>query len=112
MLLSYLLAAAAGGLLGAGIGYLLSKYLEDAIEWFKSAWQSISRATRAVGILYRRGKRLFKAIVVALIGGETEIYEPTGGGDVGVEVTKDDMSPEAWRYLQENDYIPVERYGY
>lgn len=111
MLLSYLLAVAAGGLLGAGIGYLLSKYLETAIEWFKTAWRSISRSIRAVGILYRRGKRLFKAIVVELIGGETEIYEPTGGDD-GVEVTKDDMSPEAWNFLQDEDYLPIERYGY
>lgn len=97
-----------GALLGAGIGYLLSKYLDQAIEWFDNAWKQISRIRRAAGILIRRGNRLFKVFVTQLFNGEIESYEERG--DQGVEVDWDELSDEAKKALSEDEFIPVSRY--
>lgn len=97
-----------GALLGAGIGYLLSKYLDRAKEWFNNAWRHISRISRAVGILVRRGNRLFKVFVTQLFNGEIESYEEEG--DEGVEIDWDELSDEAKEALSEDEYIPISRY--
>lgn len=97
-----------GALLGAGIGYLLSQYLDRAKEWFDRAWRQISRISRAVGILVRRGNRLFKVFVTQFFNGEVESYEEEG--DKGVEIDWDDLSDEAKEALSEDEFIPVSRY--
>lgn len=97
-----------GALLGAGIGYLLSQYLDKAKEWFDYAWRNISRICRALGILVRRGNRLFKVFVTQLYNGEIESYEEEG--DEGVEVEWDDLSDEAKKALSEDEFIPISSY--
>ncbi len=108
MLFTYLGYILLGGAIGAAVGYLLAEYLENAKEWFDYAWQHISRITRAVGILYRRGKRLFKAFIVEKFNGEYSTYEPEE--DDGVEVDWNELSEAAKKALEEDEYIPVQRY--
>lgn len=109
-LLYYLGAAAVGALIGAGVASLLSKYLDKAKEWFNKAWHGISRVSRAVGILVRRGNRLFKRFVAQLFNDEVEEYYDEN--DDGVEIKRDELSPEALQALDEDDYLLVETYGF
>ena len=93
-------------ILGAGIGYALAKYLEKAKEWFQKLWLEISRISRAVGILMRRGNRLFKVFVTQAFNGEIEAYEDPE--DEGEEIEWDELSDEAKKALLDDDFIPVE----
>jgi len=100
------------GLLGAAAGYFIgkaiAKYVEAALNWFKSVKNQISRLLRAAGILYRKGTRMFKALIVQLTNGEEEQYIDTE--DEGVEIDKEELSEEAYKALYEDDYIVVETY--
>ncbi len=102
-------AALVGAALGYAIGSAIANYLDKAKNWFQQAWNSISKISRAVGILVRRGNRLFKQFVVETFGGEVDVYEPTD--DSGVEVKEEELSDEARNALfGEDGYIPVAYY--
>lgn len=100
------------GLLGAAAGYFIgkavAKYVEKALEWFQAVRNQVSRISKAVGILYRKGTRMFKAFIVQLINGEEEQY--VDSGDEGVEIKKDELSEEAYKALYEDDYVVVKTY--
>ncbi|MBD5325236.1 MAG: hypothetical protein HDS04_00980 [Bacteroides sp.] len=107
-LLYYLGAGLLGTAAGYFIGKAIAKYVEAALDWFKSVKSQISRVLRAAGILYRKGTRMFKALIVQLTNGEDEQYIDTE--DEGVEINKDELSEEAYKALYEDDYIVVETY--
>lgn len=109
-LLYYGLAALAGGLIGYGVGSLIAKYLDKAKEWFNRVWRGLSRVSRAVGILVRQGNRLFKRFVAQLLNGEVEEYYDEN--DKGVEIQWGDLSDEAKKALDEDEYLVVETYGF
>lgn len=101
-------AVVLGGLIGAGIGYALAKYIDKAKEWFSRLWREITRISRAIGILVRRGNRLFKVFVTKALNGEVEAYEDPQ--DEGEEIKWEDLTDEAKEALQEDDYITVAVY--
>lgn len=107
-LLYYLGAAVLGGVAGYFIGQALVKYWEKAKEWFDQAWRGIARITRAVGILIRKGNRLFKRFVTQLFNGEVEEYYDRE--DEGIEIKWDDLTDEAKKALEEDEYIAVSSY--
>lgn len=101
-------AAALGALLGIGVGSLLAKYWDKAKEWFGQVWRSLRRVSRGVGILVRSGKKLFKRFVAQLTDGEVEEYYDEN--DEGVEIEWDNLTEEAKKALEEDEYIVVENY--
>lgn len=107
-LLYYLGAAAIGGLVAWGVGSLIAKYWKKAKEWFKKVWRSLSRVSRAVGILVRQGNRLFKLFVAQFTNGQVQQYYDEN--DQGVEIEWDKLSAEAQRALSQDDFIVVENY--
>lgn len=107
-LLYYIGAALVSGVAGYFIGKALVKYWEKAKDWFDRAWQNIQRLVRAVGILVRQGNRLFKRFVAQLKNGEVEEYYDES--DTGVEIEWDDLTDEAKKALQQDEYIPVSCY--
>lgn len=109
-LLYYLCAAAAGALIGAGVATLLSKYLDKAKDWFNKVWQGLSRVYRAIGILVRRGNRLFKRFIAQLFNDEVKEYYDEN--DDGVEINRNELSAEALKALDEDEYLLVETYGF
>ncbi len=108
-LLYYLGAAALGGLIGYGVGSLLVKYLDKAKEWFNRVWRGLSRVSRAIGILVRQGNRLFKRFVAQLFNGEVEEYYDEN--DVGVEIKWSELSDEAKKALEDDEFLVIETYG-
>lgn len=100
------------GLLGAAAGYFIgkavAKYVESALDWFQMVKNQLSRISRAAGILYRKGSRMFKAFIVEFINGESEQYIETG--DDGVEIKPEELSDEAYKALYEDDYVVVKTY--
>lgn len=107
-LLYYLGGAILGGVAGYFIGKALVKYWEKAKEWFDRAWSNIARISRAVGILVRKGNRLFKRFITQLFDGEVEEYYEEN--DEGVEIDWDDLTDEAKKALREDEYIAVSSY--
>ncbi len=107
-ILYYLGAAVLGGVAGYFIGQALVKYWEKAKSWFDQVWQNMSRVRRAVGILIRQGNRLFKRFVALLTNGETEEYYDQS--DEGVEIEWEDLTDEAKKALQDDEYIAVACY--
>lgn len=107
-LLYYLGAAALGGLIGYGVGSLLAKYWDKAKEWFGQVWRSLRRVSRGVGILIRNGEKLFKRFVAQLANGEVEEYYDEN--DDGVEIEWDNLTDEAKKALEDDEYIVVENY--
>ena len=103
-----LLYYALGGVALYFIGKALEKYWESAKNWFNQVWNGIKRARRAVGILIRQGNRLFKRFVILLTNDETEEYYDES--DKGVEIEWDNLTDEAKKALQEDDYLPVACY--
>lgn len=103
-----LLGAAIGGAAGYFIGKALVNYFDNAKTWFDQAWHSIQRISLAVGILIRRGNRLFKQFVVKTFSDEIESYEDTT--DEGVEIEWDALTEEAKKALTEDEFLPVQRY--
>lgn len=105
-------AAVIGGLIGGAAGYFIGKalvkYWEKAKNWFDQVWNSIQRVRRAVGILLREGNRLFKRFVTLLFNGETEEYYDQS--DEGVEIKWEELTDEAKKALQEDEYIAVASY--
>lgn len=105
-------AALLGGLIGGAAGYFIGKalvkYWEKAKNWFDQVWNGITRVTRAVGILIRQGNRLFKRFVTLLKDGEIEEYYDMS--DEGVEIKWEELTDEAKKALQEDEYIPVACY--
>lgn len=102
-------AVALGGVAGYFIGRALVKYWEKAKDWFDRAWRNIQRISRAVGILVRQGNRLFKRFIAELFNGEVEEYYDEN--DEGVEIEWDELTDEAKKALQEDDYIAVASYS-
>ena len=100
--------AAIGGAACYFIGKALADYFDKAKSWFDQAWQSTQRISLALGILVRRGNRLFKQFVVKTFGGEVESYGDTT--DDGVEIEWDALTAEAKKALIEDELIPVQRY--
>lgn len=107
-LLYYAGAAILGGIAGWAIGSLIAKYWEQAKEWFCSVWRSLRRVSRGVGLLVRKGQKLFKRLLVLLIDGEVEEYYDES--DTGVEINRDELTAEAIKALDEDDYLVVETY--
>lgn len=104
-ILYYLGSAIVGGIIGYAVGSLLAKYLEAAKEWFSQVWRNLKRVSRAIGILIRQKSRLFKRLVVQLFNGEIEeYYDET---DEGVEIDWDDLTDEAKKALEEDEFILV-----
>lgn len=103
-----LLGGLIGGVAGYFIGKALIKYWEKAKNWFDQVWNSIQRVIRAVGLLIRQGNRLFKRFVTLLKDEEVEeYYDET---DEGVEINWDELTDEAKKALQEDEYIVVSCY--
>lgn len=107
-LLYYAGAAIVGGVAGYFIGKAISKYLEKALNWFEEVKKTLSRLVRAAGILIRNGNRLYKRFVAQLTNGEIEEYYDQS--DEGVEIEWDDLTEEAKKALQEDEYIVVANY--
>lgn len=107
-LLYYAGAAIVGGVAGYFIGKAISKYLEKALNWFEEVKKTLSRLVRAAGILVRNGSRLYKRFVAQLTNGEIEEYYDQA--DEGVEIEWDDLTEEAKKALQEDEYIVVANY--
>lgn len=107
-LLYYAGAAIVGGVAGYFIGKAISKYLEKALNWFEEVKKTLSRLVRAAGILIRNGNRLYKRFVAQLSNGEIEEYYDQS--DDGVEIEWDDLTEEAKKALQEDEYIVVANY--
>lgn len=103
-----LLGGLIGGVAGYFIGKALVKYWEKAKNWFEQVWNSLTRVSRAVGILVRQGNKLFKRFVALLTNGEIEEYYDES--DEGVEIDWDELTDEAKKALQEDEYIPVACY--
>ena len=104
-----LLGGVAAGAAAYFIGKALVKYLEKAKDWFDRVWNNIQRISRAVGILVRQGNRLFKRFIAKLFNGEVKEYYDED--DDGVEIEWDDLTDEAKKSLQEDDYIAVASYS-
>ena len=97
-----------GGLLGGLIGWLASaiiKYCKKALDWFKSAFESIPRCRKAIGVLVREGGRVFKRLWVQFINGEESIYEEEG--DVGVEMEAGELPDDIEKALNEQGIVAV-----
>ena len=107
-LLYYAGAALLGGLAGLAIGSLIAKYWEQAKEWFGNVWRSLRRVSRGVGLLVRKGQRLFKRFLALLLNGEVEEYYDES--DTGVEISRDDLTTEALKALDEDGYLVAEVY--
>lgn len=107
-LLYYVTAAIIGGVAGYFIGKEIAKYYEKAKSWFTQVWNGINRVKRAIGLLIRQGNRLFKRLVALQTDGEVEEYYDKS--DDGVEYKLSDLSDEARKALEEDDYIPVACY--
>lgn len=103
-----LLGGLIGGVAGYFIGKALVKYWEKAKNWFEQVWNSLTRVSRAVGILVRQGNKLFKRFVALLTNGEIEEYYDES--DEGIEIDWDELTDEAKKVLQEDEYIPVACY--
>ena len=102
-----------GGLIGGAAGYFIGKalikYWEKAKDWFDRAWNNIKRLSRAVGILLRQGNKLVKRFIAELSNGEIEEYYDEN--DPGVEIEWDELTDEAKKALQDDNYIPVAIYS-
>lgn len=107
-LIYYLGTAVLGGLIGYGVGALIAKYWDKAKEWFGQVWRSLKRVSRGVGVLIRNGNKLFKRLVVQLFGGEVEEYYDEE--DEGVEIDWSDLTDEAKKALEEDEYIVVDNF--
>lgn len=108
-ILYYIGAAAVGAVAGYFIGKALIKYWEKAKSWFDEMWRGIKRVYRAVGILVRKWGRLFKRFIVELFDGEVEeYYDPD---DQGVEIEWDELTDDAKKALQEDEFLVVETYS-
>lgn len=103
-----LLGGIIGGVAGYFIGKALVKYWEKAKNWFDQVWKSVTRVSRAIGILIRQGNKLFKRFVTLLTNGEVEEYYDES--DEGVEINWDELTDEAKKALQDDEYIPVACY--
>lgn len=103
-----LLGGLIGGVAGYFIGKALVKYWEKAKNWFEQVWNSLTRVSRAIGILVRQGNKLFKRFVALLKNGEIEEYYDES--DEGVEIDWNELTDEAKKALQEDEYIPVACY--
>ena len=109
-LLYYGAAALIGGLIGYGVASLISKYWEKAKEWFNQVWRNLKRVSRAVGLLVRKGNRLFKRFIAQLTNDEVEEYYDEN--DDGVEIKWDELTDEAKKALKDDEYLVVETYGF
>ena len=89
-LLYYAGAALLGGIAGYFIGKAIAEYVEAAQSWFERVWKGLSRVFRAVGILIRKGKRLFKRLIAFLSDDDVEEYYDTE--DEGIEVDEDELN--------------------
>lgn len=98
-----------GGLLGGLIGWLFAsaiiKYCKKALDWFKSAFESIPRCRKAIGVLVREGRRVFKRLWVQFTNGEESIYEEEG--DVGVEMEAGELPDDIEKALNEQGIVAV-----
>lgn len=101
----YGLSAIFGGILGWLFASAIEKYFNKAKSWFESVWDSISRQVRAIGILVRKGNRLFKKFWVEFTTGQEEIYEPSD--DNGVEVDRKDLTDEVNQALDRQGYVAI-----
>ena len=103
--MSVLLWIAGALLLGGVVGY----YISQAIEWFKDVYYKLKRVFRGVGILIRRGSKVFKRLFVELTNGEEEEYYDSV--DEGIEISDPQLSDEVRRALYADDYLIVETYN-
>ena len=93
-----------------GVYSLLTQYWEEAKLAFNKAWSSIRRLFRAVGVLVRRGKKLFKLFVVQTLSGEIETYEDEEDNGVEIDINDPNLTLEVRKALLEDDYLVVQQY--